>query len=40
MNIKDLNEMTLEELYQMHEEKKYRYLICDGRIMWVHEEEK
>lgn len=34
----DYNNMSVEELMQLHEEKNYRYLICDGRIIWVFED--
>lgn len=32
------NEMSVNELVQLHEEKNYRYLISDGRILWVYED--
>lgn len=32
------NEMTVEELMRLHEEEQYRYMINDGRILWVYQD--
>lgn len=38
MSTMELNEMEIEELENLFEERGYRFLISDGRIVWVYEE--
>ena len=38
MSIMEANEIPVKELEVLHEEIGYRYLINDGRILWVYEE--
>lgn len=40
MSIKELNDMPLEELEILHKEKGYRFLICDGKILWYETDER
>lgn len=38
MSGQNWNDMSVEELEKLHEEKNYQFLICDGRILWVYED--
>ena len=37
MSLQEWNEMSVDELAKLHDEKNYEYTINDGRILWAHE---
>lgn len=40
MSIEELNDTPVEKLEELHREKGYRFLICDGKILWYEEDER